>query len=316
MRFGSATTVAVAILFGLLAVFLARSMMPAGPSGNRVHRTIVVASRPIALGAQLGSDNLKTVDWASEAPLEGSFPSVADVLQDGRRLALSSFQANEPLFRSKVTPPNGRATLSTQIEPGMRAVSIRVDEVRGVAGFVAPGDRVDVILTRGETGTTDAGAYADVLLQDAKVLAVDQIATDRQDKPTVARAVTLELPIADAQKVILAQGIGRLSLVLRQAGEAAQATTARVTATALSGVADAAAPGRSNLEKKLDELTKRLSEYESRPAQPAPNLAEMEARLRAEMNRAPTPAAQPRRPTVSVTRNATKREEYSVLAEP
>ena len=316
MRFGSATTVVIAVLFGLLAVVLARSLLQAGPSGEATHRTLVVASRPIPFGSPLGTDNLRTVPWASDTQLDGSFLSVSDVTRDGRRLAVVSFQPNEPILMGKVTPPNGRATLSTQIGTGMRAVSIRVDEVRGVAGFVSPGDRVDVILTRGEAASTDAGAYADVLLQDARVLAVDQIATDRQDKPTVARAVTLELPIADAQKVVLAQGIGRLSLLLRQVGEAEQASTARVTAAALTGASDTTGAIGSTIERKLDELSRRIGVLDARPPPAAPNLAELESRLRAEMGRAAPIATQPRRPTVSVIRNATKREEYSVLAEP
>ena len=290
--------------------------MPSDGSAVATRQFVVVASKPIPFGATLTAENLRAIAWAPDARVEGAFASIADLTRDGRRLALAPFQPNEPILPGKVTPPNGRATLSTQIEDGMRAVTVRVDEVRGVAGFVLPGDRVDVILTRGETGSAEAGAFADVLLQDAKVLAVDQIAADRQDKPAVARAVTLELPIVDAQKVVLAQGIGRLSLILRQAGEAAQALTSRVTAASLSGGSDQTGSTASSLDKKLDELTKRIAALDSRPAVPAPNLAEFEARMRAEMAARAAPAVQPRKPTINVIRNATKREEYSVLSEP
>jgi pilus assembly protein CpaB len=90
----------------------------------------------------------KKVAWPTQTALEGTFASAAELTTGGRRLAVASLQRNEPILVSKITGPNGRATLSTQIDEGMRAVSVRVDEVRGVAGFVSPGDRVDVILTR------------------------------------------------------------------------------------------------------------------------------------------------------------------------
>ena len=131
---------------------------------------------------------------------------------------LTAIEANEPILSSKITGPGQRATLSAMIADGMRAVTIRVNDVEGVAGFVLPGDRVDVALTR--QGDKSASTSTDVVLQNVKVLAIDQIADERADKPSIARAVTLEVDTNSAQKLALASPVGTLSLMLRKAGEA------------------------------------------------------------------------------------------------
>jgi pilus assembly protein CpaB len=122
------------------------------------------------------------------------------------------------------------------IADGMRAVTIRVNDVEGVAGFVLPGDRVDVTLTRqGEArGSEKNTSTNDVVLQGVKVLAIDQMADERADKPAIARAVTLEVDSNDAQRIALASQIGTMSLMLRRAGEATAAETRRVTISDLT----------------------------------------------------------------------------------
>lgn len=188
MRVSARISLIVALAFGTMAAFLVRGLIQSMGRGDQpAAHTIVVAKGPIAPGAPLGPENLREVPWGSAERMEGGFGTVAELVKDGRRLALVSFQRNEPILTGKVTAPNQRATLSTQLDEGMRAVSVRVDEVRGVAGFVLPGDRVDLILTRGETGGSDQTAFADLLLQNAKVLAVDQIASEGQDKPSTLR---------------------------------------------------------------------------------------------------------------------------------
>src|SRR5947199_2875918 len=139
-------------------------------------------------------------------------------------------QQNELLLRTKITGPGQRASLSALLDEGKRAVTVRVDEVRGVAGFVLPGDRVDVVLIRtirAPSGSSEN--VSDVLLQHVKVLAVDQLANEQQEKPTVARAVTLEVDTHQAQKILLATDVGKLALILRQAGEGDAAMSKRVT---------------------------------------------------------------------------------------
>ena len=326
MRSGSAISLGAALVFGAIAAFLARGLLqPGDAAANRTPptRVVVVASQPIAFGAALTADNLRETAWPAETVVEGTFSSVADLTAGGRRLALAGLQRNEPVLSAKVTAPNGRATLSTQIDEGMRAVSVRVDEVRGVAGFVLPGDRVDVIHTRAQAG--DAGAYADVLLQNVKVLAIDQLAVERGDKPAIARAVTLELSVQQAQKAILAQGVGQLALILRQSGEASDGPARRVTATELGGGEAAPAKDRvAELEKQVEEMRKAAADLAARPSDGGQQrIAELEQRMREEMIRARleaskvAPAAPPERadPVVNVIRNGSKREQYTVVPE-
>ena len=94
-------------------------------------------------------------------------------------MTLAAIARKEPILRSKITAPGQRATLSTTLDPGKRAVTVRVDDVRGVAGFIQPGDRVDVVLIRTEAESKSGEGYSDVILQFVKVLAIDQITGER-----------------------------------------------------------------------------------------------------------------------------------------
>lgn len=231
-----------AVVFGLLAVFVAQSWLSrqaelrvrsAEPVKQppQATRTVVVAAAPLRFGSALAANALREVAWPEGAIPAGAFATIAETLGDGRRIVLSSIEANEPVLASKITGPGQRATLSAIIQPGMRAVTVRVNDVEGVAGFVLPGDRVDVMLTRHqekEASTTD------VVLQHARVLAVDQIADDAMDKPAVVKAVTLEVDSLAAQKVALAASLGTLALSLRKAGEAEVVATRRVSLSDLA----------------------------------------------------------------------------------
>jgi pilus assembly protein CpaB len=116
--------------------------------------------------------------------------------------------------------------LSALVKPGMKAVTIRVNDVEGVGGFVLPGDHVDAVLTR---QLEKGNATTQVVLQNTRVLAVDQTADERAAKATVAKSVTLEVDTVDAQKLWLASSVGSLSLLLRKAGETAEIRTRKVT---------------------------------------------------------------------------------------
>jgi pilus assembly protein CpaB len=189
-------------------------------------QTIVVAKQPLRFGTELNAGMLEQIPWPAEAMPAGAFAKVSDLLAGGRRIVLAAIEPNEPVLALKITGPGQRATLSALVKPGMKAVTIRVNDVEGVGGFVLPGDRVDVVLTR----QLDKGsATTEVVLQDTRVLAVDQSADERTAKPTVAKSVTLEVDTVDAQKVWLASSVGSLSLLLRKAGETAQTKTRKIT---------------------------------------------------------------------------------------
>jgi pilus assembly protein CpaB len=233
MRSNNLIILVVAVVLGGIAALLARNWLVSHAQTTSAG-TIVVAAVPLAFGAQLTQENLKEIPWSAAEIPEGAFVTKRDVLKDGRRMALGSIAPNEPILRDKVTAPGQLATLSTALEPGKRAVTVRVDDVRGVAGFIQPGDRVDVVLIRTGTETKTNESYSDVILQSAKVLAIDQITAERTDKPTIAKAVTLEVGEEDAQKILLASDIGRLTLVLRQPHEANADPVRRVTERDLS----------------------------------------------------------------------------------
>ena len=232
--------VGFAVVFGLLAVFIAQAWL-----SNQAERrmksleadkkplttnTIVVAGQRLLFGVELARDHLREVPWPANALPEGAFAKISDVLT-GKRVVLSPVEPNEPILALKITGPGQRATLSALVGEGMKAVSVRVNDVEGVGGFVLPGDRVDVVLTRQlEKGK----ATTEVVLQNTRVLAVDQSADDRASKAAVAKAVTLEVDTVGAQKIWLAASVGSLSLLLRKAGEVSSERTRRVTLDDLS----------------------------------------------------------------------------------
>jgi pilus assembly protein CpaB len=227
---------AFAVLFGLLAVFLAQTWLnnqadqrlkslEANRKAPPPSRTIVVASRPLRFGDDLGASSLREVPWPEDALPAGAFSKIAD-LTTGKRVVLMPIDVNEAVLASKVTGPGQRATLSAMLAEGMKAVTIRVNDVEGVAGFVLPGDRVDVLLTR--TGEKNV-IVNDVVIQNARVLAIDQLADQRTEKPSVVKAVTLEVDVTDGQKIALAATAGTLSLLLRKAGDSSDDNARRVT---------------------------------------------------------------------------------------
>jgi pilus assembly protein CpaB len=240
VRTSTAIMMGCAVLFGLLAVFVARAWLssqaelraksePRPPAVAT--KTVVVAAAPLRFGAPLAAQNLREVTWPEEGIPAGTFSSINELLAAGKRMVLSSIEQNEPVLRWKITGPGQKATLSAVIREGMKAVTIRVNDVEGVAGFVLPGDHVDVLMTRQFDKATST---TDVVLQNIRVLAVDQMADDSSDKPTVVKAVTLEVDTGDGQKLSLAGTIGTLSLALRKAGESALQDTRRITVTDLA----------------------------------------------------------------------------------
>ncbi len=151
----------------------------------------MVAGRPLRFGDQLTASALRELPWPADALPAGAFGTIAD-LTASKRVVLMPMEPNEAVLASKITGPGQRATLSAVLDPGMTAVTVRVNDVEGVAGFVLPGDHVDVMLTRqGEKNT----AATDVVIEDAQVLAIDQLADEKTDKPSVVKAVTLEVKV-------------------------------------------------------------------------------------------------------------------------
>jgi pilus assembly protein CpaB len=226
-----------AVLFGLLAVFVAQSWLNSAADARLKSleaqrgspsptQTIVVASKPLRFGNEMTAAVLHEIPWSQDALPAGAFSTINEVLSGGKRVVLSAIEVNEPILAVKITGPGQRATLSAVLHDGMKAVTIRVSDIEGVAGFVLPGDRVDIALTRLDG---KGGATTDVVLQNATVLAIDQVADDRAAAPAVAKSVTLEVDTTAAQKLDLAASLGTLSLLLRKAGDTTAPKSARVS---------------------------------------------------------------------------------------
>ncbi len=183
MRKSTIVMIAFAVMFGLLAVFVAQTWLNSAAEQRMKSleankkpvstRTIVVAAKPLRFGNEVTRDHLREVAWPEASLPAGSFAKADEILSGGKRVALAAVEPNEPVLASKMTGPGQRATLSAMIRDGLKAVTIRVNDVDGVGGFVLPGDHVDVSLTR----HVDKGnATSEVVLQNVRVLAIDQIA--------------------------------------------------------------------------------------------------------------------------------------------
>lgn len=207
----------VSVLLGAGAVWGVRNIAAsrAAPSARVGETQVVVATRPIGFGEVLTPESVRVQAWPSGAKPAGSFQTVAQLTSGPKRVALGAIAANEPILASRISGPGGRATLSGVIRTGMRASTIRVDDVFGVAGFVLPGDIVDVLVTRSEGQSGNEQMRTDVLLESVRVLAVDQLANENKNDPVVAKAATIEVTPEQAQKLALASQVGTLSLALR-----------------------------------------------------------------------------------------------------
>src|SRR4030088_2763538 len=215
MRKSSVIILIVAILMGGSAAFLTRSWLKyqTAAAAKQSASTIVVAAESLAYGTIMTADSIVQIPWYSDTLPEGAFAAKDDLLKDGRRVVLSPMKRGEAVLRSKITGPGQRASLASLLEEGKRAVTVQVDDVRGVAGFVLPGDFVDRVIIA-EDGSTKRHSYSDILLEHIKVLAIDQVASEGEGQPTVAKAVTVEGTKEQAQKILLATNIGKLSLIL------------------------------------------------------------------------------------------------------
>ena len=263
---------AVAVILGGVAAFLARSWLQSHSEQLDAQKTvsILVASGTLAFGAPIGAADVKETDWPAQSRPEGAFANFAELVKNGRRIAIAPFVRDEPIIASKVSAPDQRASLSTVIEKGKRAVTVAVDDVRGVAGFVFPGDFVDVVLTRTDNSNGSQN-FSEVILQHVKVLAIDQTAGQRQEHATVAKALTVEADPEQALKILLAANVGKLSLILRQPAEVATAPDAKVTDRDLFGSDEAQAPMVSaNLSPPAAEVQPAALQPEPPPAASPP----------------------------------------------
>jgi pilus assembly protein CpaB len=195
----------------------------------------VAAAKSLDAGEVLSTDDLKLVDWPNNQQLEGAF-SKADGLV-GRTL-MYPLPADQPIVEKQLASAGAGVGLAPRIPAGMRAISLKSDEVVGVAGFMAPGTHVDVLVTF-RTGFT-GDQTTQTVLQDVQILAVDQkTAPDPQGKPVTANVVTLLVNPDDAEKAVLAAAQGSVHFVLRNGTDHERVSDKPVT---LSGKVEDPAP--------------------------------------------------------------------------
>lgn len=225
---------ALSLLVGVLAVTMAVRLMNERSSVSTTD--VVVAARDVALGSRIEADMLKVVRWPASSQPNGVFHN--ENLLPGR-VANTTILAGEPVVEGKLAAPGSKGGLSALIAPGTRAISVKVNEVVGVAGFALPGNYVDVLV---HAEDDQDRPFSRIVLERILVLAVAQEAGRDETKPKVVNAVTLQVTPQDAEKLDLARGIGSLSLVLRNQVDTASAKTSGAKLSDLSGPGPAIAP--------------------------------------------------------------------------
>lgn len=217
MRNTSILVLGIAVILGLLAVAGVNGVLNgrSGAEGSNVAMTtVVIARKPLEFGNELTFEALQEREWPVKAVPDGSFTKISDVVGEDRRVALRSIAVGEPILKDKVSGFGGRAALSQVIAEGYRAAAVRVSDVSGAGGFILPGDRVDVLSTISPTNEK-IDTVTNILIEDVRVLAIDQEADESTGGSIVAKAATLEVKPQDAQRIALASNIGTLSLSLR-----------------------------------------------------------------------------------------------------
>lgn len=226
----------IAALAGVAAVVLAaRWMQGQGAEQGR----IAVASADIELGGRISSEMVRMTDWPKDSVPQGAF---SDPSRLHGRVVLVALQRGEPLTEARLAPVGARGGLSAVVPEGRRAMTVRVNDVVGVAGFALPGTYVDVMVNTQAEGAQRGDrdrSISKIVLERILVLAVAQEADRDATKPKVVNAVTLEVTPRDAEVLDLARSVGTLSLVLRNHADPGNAPTQGATKIELLG------PGRA-----------------------------------------------------------------------
>lgn len=227
---------AFAVVLGTAAAFLAhRALEKQAPATVEIARietvNVVLARTDMTVGSALAPQQLRTVEWPKEYAPRGSFTSEEQLEGRVLRHALAD---GEPILEPSLLPIGSEAGLVSVIEATSRAVSVKVDPIIGVAGFVNPGTRVDVLATLRDLGTAKKIPYTKVVLQDVRVLAIDQkMETAQNGEPELVSVVTLEVTPKQAEELAYSAHEGRLQLALRSPGDREIIKTIGVSASDL-----------------------------------------------------------------------------------
>ncbi len=211
--------ISIALLIGAVAVFLVARWVGLGGTSKTGPR-VVVATSVVDAGMPLATNNLRVLQWPGQTAPQGGFDSPEKVVG---RVTRQSLVPGEPILESRLAPVDVKGGLSATLEPGKRAITVRVNDVIGVAGFALPGSYVDVLVSARDARNEP---FSKIVLNRVKVLAVAQETAADPAKPKVVNAVTLELTPAESERLDLARSVGSLSLALRNELDRAQLTSA------------------------------------------------------------------------------------------
>jgi pilus assembly protein CpaB len=204
------TMITLSLALGVGAAWMAGKWIQRATQTEEVPMSnVIAASMAIPFGTKVESRHLKTLDMPAEFVPPGSFTSLEEVVD---RVSMQPIVAGEILMRERFTEFESGATLAALVSEKMRAVTVRVDDVIGVAGFLLPGNRVDVLAARRESNRR---ATSETIVRDVRVLAVDQTAATEKNEPVIVRAVTLEVNPAQAEVLVRAKEEGSIQLALR-----------------------------------------------------------------------------------------------------
>jgi pilus assembly protein CpaB len=203
--------VTLSLVLALAAAWLANNWLSNRTAvATPIRSEVVTAAMDIPLGTQIEARHLSSIEMLPGNEPSGAFKERSAV--EGK-VARSAIVAGEIILAARVTDAGSGSALAAVVEKNMRAISVRVDDVVGVAGFLLPGNRVDVLATR-KTGTNEV-PVTETILSNIKVLAVDQTAATDSSQPVVVRAVTLEVTPADAEILTKGKAAGSIQLTLR-----------------------------------------------------------------------------------------------------
>lgn len=224
------------LLSGAVTFFISRKLNNHGNAPSTTHR-VVAAARALQAGDVLKPEDVTLTDWPASIPLTNAFTNAGDLVG---RAVIFPVAASQPILEGYLAAPGSGIGLTTKIPEGMRATSVKSDEVVGVAGFLFPGSHVDVLVTfRSDRLPTPE---TQIVLQDVEVLTVGQkLEPDPQGKPDTVSVVTLLLTPEDSQKLVLASSQGGIQFVLRNGADHTRINAIAVQMAQLSGV-QAAAP--------------------------------------------------------------------------
>lgn len=200
----------ISVLVAAVTVIFASRWL--NEQGNLATVKVVVAKSEIQPGSPLTQDHVTLADWPRSSKPQGAFENPDPLLKDGGRVVSTALAPGEPVLESKLAAVGSKGGLSAVITPGKRALTVKVNEIVGVAGFTLPGNYVDIMVN---TQDESERPISKIVLEKILVLAVAQEAERDPTKPKVVNAVTLELSPQEAEKLDLARNLGSLSLVLR-----------------------------------------------------------------------------------------------------